>query len=306
MPRDPMRKVAEGIEGLQLVEGALTDTLSVSAAVNGVDAVVHLAALMGRSDTPIDQYFDINLMGTLRLLQAACYEGSSISKFVYASTDSVYDIYRPASEPFYEKDRAHPGNYYGTSKVLSEVLIENLCSHFELPFTILRYGSVIGGDEVLQLFRRDFITKILKQTDEGQKGLRWPLLASTNEPARLVEEMAGTGSENPCVAIYDQHRKPWAVHFTDVRDVVQGTILALEAEVANNEIFNICGPKTTTFDEGAAIVSQALALPTFHVELPELWNFAISNDKAIELLGYNPEWTMEKMVADAVLTKMAS
>lgn len=110
---------------------------------NTFDAVVHLAAMAGVR-VSIEQphlYFDVNLTGTLNLLEAAREGGAS--NFVFASTSSVYG----ATErlPFIEDDRCdRPMAPYATSKRAAEMLGFTFHHLYGLNFTALRFFTVYG------------------------------------------------------------------------------------------------------------------------------------------------------------------
>lgn len=98
-------------------------------AVKGCDIVYHLAGIADIEDAkerPLDTG-KINIQGTLNLLEAA--KEQAIKRFVFASTVYVYS------------DR---GSFYRVSKQACENYIETYSDIYNLPYTILRYGSLYG------------------------------------------------------------------------------------------------------------------------------------------------------------------
>jgi UDP-glucose 4-epimerase len=110
------RLVEEGIEYRALVRpgavlpngvtpaaGDILDPDSLASAVDGVSAIVHLAAVFRTPDT--DLIWKVNLDGTQNLIAAA--KGHApVARFIMASTGNVYDIDSP--HPGREDDAVHP------------------------------------------------------------------------------------------------------------------------------------------------------------------------------------------------------
>jgi UDP-glucose 4-epimerase len=110
----------------ELLTGDLLDQAAVEHAVEGVDAVCHLAALTKVRESfeePL-RYFRGNVVGTLNLLDAMSTEARRSSRtlrLVFASTGSVYGT--PDTQPITEDQQLAPGNPYGASKSAAEAAI---------------------------------------------------------------------------------------------------------------------------------------------------------------------------------------
>ena len=88
--------------------------------MSGVDRVVHLAALaINKSVAAPTESFDVNLMGTQHVAEAACEAG--VARFVFASSASVYGD--PKKLPMSETDEADPRTPYCISKLAGERLL---------------------------------------------------------------------------------------------------------------------------------------------------------------------------------------
>jgi nucleoside-diphosphate-sugar epimerase len=128
-------------DGATRVEGDLLDADSLQPAVEGVAAVVHLAAVFRTPDQ--DAIWRANLDGTRNLI-AAVKAHAPQARFVMASTGLVYD--EDASHPGLEDDEVHPTLAYPASKVAAE----NELRSSGLTWCILRLPFVYGdGDEHL-------------------------------------------------------------------------------------------------------------------------------------------------------------
>ena len=92
----------------------------------------------------------------------------------------------------------------------------------------------------------------------------------------------------------------WIWHLTDVRDAVQGVILALEKDEAIDEAFNIAGPEPFRWDEGVSYMCEKLGKDYCECELPNFWHFEFDLSKAEKLLGFKPEYGTKRMIDDAI------
>ncbi len=115
--------------GQEIVVGDIADAEAVRAAVQGCDAVFHLAALAdlnAAKSRPLDTV-RINIGGTLNILEACRAEG--VKRLMFASTVYVY---------------SREGSFYRCSKQACESYVEEYQRVYGLPFTVLRYGSLYG------------------------------------------------------------------------------------------------------------------------------------------------------------------
>jgi nucleoside-diphosphate-sugar epimerase len=133
-----VRSDAELPPGTIGVRGDLADPDTLRAAVEGVDAVVHLAALFRTQDEAA--IWRANLDGTRNLI-AAVQEHAPRARFVMSSTGNVYNA--DAARPALETDECSPTSAYGASKVAAEKLLRDS----GLTWAVLRFPFVYGeGD----------------------------------------------------------------------------------------------------------------------------------------------------------------
>lgn len=132
--------------GFRLVEGDVRDPEAVGRAVREAepDAIVHLAAMAGVRPS-IERpalYADVNVIGTVRLLEAAC-RIEPRPRFVFASSSSVYGD--RDSAPFREDDPVdHPVSPYAASKKACELMAHAFHHLHGLPATGLRFFTAYG------------------------------------------------------------------------------------------------------------------------------------------------------------------
>lgn len=140
-----VRSTLGATERLQFIEGDIRDRELVQRlfSQHSFDAVVHLAAMAGVR-TSIDNphlYYDVNLTGTLNVLDAA--RRNTTGNFVFASTSSVYG---PTQQiPFVETDVCdRPLAPYAASKRAGEMLGYTYHHLHRQNFTALRFFTVYG------------------------------------------------------------------------------------------------------------------------------------------------------------------
>jgi len=129
-----------------VIEADIRDTTAMRAALAAfpVDAVIHFAALkaVGESEADPLLYYDMNIIGTIRLLQAMQAEG--IKRIVFSSSATVYG--QPDSSPILEDAETRVGNIYGRTKLVMEDLIRDLARTKKLQAAAnLRYFNPVGA-----------------------------------------------------------------------------------------------------------------------------------------------------------------
>ncbi|KGF70809.1 epimerase [Hoeflea sp. BAL378] len=125
------------------VTGDILDPTTLSEAVRGVSAIVHLAAVFRSPDT--DLIWRSNLEGTRNLI-AAVQADARDARFIMASTSNVYN--RNSTQPGRETDSVEPEQAYPASKVAAEKLLRES----GLNWSILRFPFVYGdGDGHLEM-----------------------------------------------------------------------------------------------------------------------------------------------------------
>ena len=91
------------------------------------------------------------------------------------------------------------------------------------------------------------------------------------------------------------------MHITETRDMVEGILLALDREKAAGEAFNL--GSTEPFDFAGAVprMAEATGLPLHVIDLPGTGvYYHTSNRKIRDKLGFQPKWTIDSMIAEAV------
>lgn len=109
------------------------------------EAVIHFAGLKAVGESgqiPLD-YYDVNITGTLRLLQAM--ERAGCGRIVFSSSATVYGV--PRYLPFDEDHPCAPTNVYGRTKLMAEqIMTDWQIARDGVSVVVLRYFNPVGAD----------------------------------------------------------------------------------------------------------------------------------------------------------------
>ncbi len=279
MPDDPQAdRLGRFSDAAEVVVGDLTDAGSLAAAVQGVEAVIHLAS-SGHAAAGDDAFFQADVMGTYRLLQAAARARPGIRRFVLASSYTVYGT--PRDVPTDEQCPREPTSTLGLVKLTCETLCQAAWRMHGLPTVAMRFTWVNAGPDVVDAFRARALRRRLR-------------------PELREQFAAQVPDEDAFVALTDEEGRPWTLHVADVRDVVQCLTRGLESEGAPGEAFNVAAPSPVSLVEGARYLAQALGQPLVDLRVPQLERQEISTAKARDVIGYQPEYDFRRMADSAI------
>jgi UDP-glucose 4-epimerase len=185
------------------------------------EAVMHFAAAVVVPESVRDplKYYGNNTANTLNLLKAV--QDHGVRSFIFSSTAAVYGI--PAQNPIREESPLSPINPYGTSKMMTEMILKDLAfADPEFRYVSLRYFNVAGADpegKIGQAYEdaTHLITRAVKTAKGEFPGLQ---IFGTDYPT----------PDGTCVRDY--------IH---VNDLSEAHILALECPVRQDlsAVFNL-------------------------------------------------------------------
>ncbi|MCK1704431.1 NAD-dependent epimerase/dehydratase family protein [Bradyrhizobium sp. 146] len=134
----------QGMEDEVVVEtiGPETDW---QAALDGVDAVVHLAARVHHKheEHAVQLYRNVNIAGTLHLAHSAATAG--VRHFIFISTVLVHGRTNDGRAPFSEDDVLTPRGLYGMSKAAAEAGLRTLARGTDMKISVIRPPLVYGA-----------------------------------------------------------------------------------------------------------------------------------------------------------------
>lgn len=264
--------IPEGtLRQVEVVTGDVRDPNGVRKAMEGMDAVMHLAALIAipfSYDAP-DAYVDTNIKGTLNVLQAARSLGTE--RVLVTSTSEVYGTAQYV--PIDEKHPYQGQSPYSATKIGADRLAESFYRSFGLPVTIVRPFNTFGPRQSARAVIPTIITQLLA----GRKEIRLGSLAPTRD-------------------------------FNYVKDTARGFIEILRSDKAIGEEINIATQREISIGElaeelirqinpKARIVCDEQRLRPKDSEVERLLG---ANAKIRELTEWEPRYTFEEGLAETI------
>ena len=273
-------RVAVGDENwsrFELIEADIRDRDACARAVDGVEIVLHQAALgsVPRSLADPLTSHDVNVTGFVNLLDAARLAG--VRRFVYAASSSTY-----GDEPNLPKREERIGNPlspYAATKLANEVYASVYARSYDFPSIGLRYFNVFGP----------------KQDPEGPYAAVIPKWIATMVAGGEVE-IYGDGSTSR--------------DFCYVANAVQANLrAALAGDEAQNQVYNVAVGERTSLNQLFGLLRDGLARHQVHYgKLPAYGDFRRGDvlhseadiSKAREGLGYAPTHRIDDGIAEAL------
>ena len=252
-------------DGVEFVEGDLTDAAKVAQVVRGVDCIFHEAALASvpRSvEAPLDTNAAC-VTGTLTLLDAARRAG--VRRLVYAASSSAYGD-RPTS-PKHESDLPMPISPYGAAKLAAELYCRAFTATYGFETVALRYFNVFGP----------------RQDPDSPYSAVIPLFMT-----------ALLSGKRP--TIYgDGHQSR---DFTFVANVVHGNLLAADAPNVAGQVFNVANGRATSLLSLISQLNELLGTKIEPIHAPpragDIRESLADITAARQSLGYEPQVEFEE------------
>ena len=148
---------------VRIVSGDIRDPEALRTALEGADAVFHLAALIGIPYSYVHpiEVFEVNAEGTLNVLVAA--RDARVSRVIVASTSEVYGgaLYVPIDE----KHPKQPQSPYSASKISSDAMALSFHAAFELPVIVVRPFNTYGPRQSDRAIIPTLISQALTQPE---------------------------------------------------------------------------------------------------------------------------------------------
>jgi len=173
------------LRDIEIFSGDIRDPNGVRSAMKGIDAVFHLAALIGIpfSYNSPDSYVDTNVKGTLNVLQAARDLGTA--RVIVTSTSEVYGTAQYA--PIDEKHPLQGQSPYSASKIGADKIAEAFHLSFKLPVVTARPFNTYGPRQSA----RAILPTIIAQLINGAKEIKLGALKPTRDLNYVSDTCAG-------------------------------------------------------------------------------------------------------------------
>lgn len=245
----------------EVFAGDIRDPYGVKSALNGCDAVLHLAALIAipYSYHSPETYVDTNVKGTLNVLQAARELG--VQRMVHTSTSEVY-----GTAQFVPITETHPLNAqspYSATKIAADQLAHSFYTSFGLPVVIVRPFNTYGPRQSA----RAVIPTIIAQIAKGQRRVKLGAVSPTRD-------------------------------FSFVADTVAGFIAALDSGNGLGEVVNLGSNFEISIGDTAKLIAESMNAEIevitdetrLRPELSEVERLWADTSKAKHLFGWQPNY----------------
>jgi len=256
-----------GHKNLEIVRGDFRDIEKIVKAMDGVDSVIHIGAIVGDPACALDEDFtiEVNLTATRMIAEVA--KGRGVQRFVFASTCSVYGA---SDEILDERSALNPVSLYARSKIASEKVLNSMHTDRFAP-TILRFGTVYG---LSGRTRFDLVVNLLT--------------------AKAIT------SGKITVFGADQWRP-----FVHVDDTAASIVAVLEAplEVVRGQVFNVGSEdQNKTLGELGAMIQRQV--PTAECICSQSdgdrRNYRVRFTKIAQRVGFKPKWTLDAGIKQVI------
>ena len=295
------------IEGkVTFIKGDVRNRADWERALENQQIVVHLAAETGTGQSmyEVQKYVDVNINGTAIFLDYLVNEKHSVEKVIVASSRAIYgegkykceehgliypgerlekDLVIGDFEPKCpvchkdlklhatdEKSKIHPSSVYGITKQNQEQMVLNVCQSIGIPAVAYRYQNVFGPGQSLKNPYTGIISIFSTQIKNGNN-------------INIFED--GLESRD----------------FVYIDDVVKATILGIEKDEANFEVFNVGSGEQTTVLQVAETLREYY---NANVDIKVTGNFRLGDirhnyadlTKIKNKLGFSPDYNFQKGV----------
>lgn len=288
---------------VDFIHGDVVDRRTLTDAIVGQDAIIHLAAETGTGQSmyDIEKYVKVNVGGTGLLLDVIANTKHSVKKLIVASSRAIYGegkyecethgiVYPSARNakdmensdfeckcdicnrplqmlPTAEDSKIHPSSVYGITKHAQEQLCMVAGQSLGISTVALRYQNVYGPGQSL-----------------------------SNPYTGILSIFSTIINNGNCINIFEDGNE--SRDFIHVSDVVDATILSLENEEANNQVFNVGTGISTNV---SLVASKLMELYRTEVSCNITGNFRVGDirhniadiSKINEMLGFKPKWSFD-------------
>jgi nucleoside-diphosphate-sugar epimerase len=257
--------------GFRFIKGNIIDPRATDPRLfEGVDAVVHLAAIVGFpacNAAGRDYSWSVNVDGTRRVFEAA--DNAGVGRFIFASTYSNYGV-ADDGKPVTEESPLRPQSLYAETKIASEEYLVARAQDSRCAPLIFRFATLFG---VSPRTRFDLIIN------------QFVLEALTKRELMVYE-------------------RGYSRSFVHVSDVASGVCLGLDAELnkVRGAVYNLGGDSGNyTKDEIIALLQKHVDVRVTYKDISfegDMRNVTVSFTKIRQALGFEPLVTVEEGVVE--------
>jgi UDP-glucose 4-epimerase len=266
-------------ERIESVFGAIQDRTTVDDALAGVTHVLHLAT---SKESPHDA-IDVSVKGLFWLLEG-CHSSTTFRQFILIGGDAaIGHFHYPHPVPVVETQphSAYPG-CYALSKVLEETMLQQYYVQYDLNGCCLRAPWILEKDDLR--FHLSFGADVFGAP-------RWCDLVG----AQAAAEHARRGA---IPVLLDAAGKGVLRNFVHVDDLVAAIVAALDEPRARQQLMNVCMDEPVDYVRLGECLARTHDSPLVPIRghYHSTW---LDNSKAKFLLGWRPQYDLERLVSAA-------
>ena len=268
----------------KFTEGSILDKDNLNQALEGVEAVYHLAAKIRveEGEAKPELYKKVNIEGTLDLIKACA--DRKINKFIFASTAAVYGD--PEEFPVNENSKTNPVNVYGATKLEIDKYLEANAKNMGISTICFRFFNIGGALKTKE-------GSWLKIKHEGATHLIPSILhSSSNKPLLIFGNDWPTKDGTPTRDF---------VHVVDLADALIKALNSLNK--AGNQVINLGTATGSTVLEVVKTAEKSLnKVISYNFagrRAGDSFALVTSNQKAKEILNWQPTKTLSDILIDA-------
>jgi NAD dependent epimerase/dehydratase len=256
---------------IEFFSGDIRDPNGVREAMNKIDIVFHLAALIAIpfSYHSPDSYIDTNVKGTLNIIQAA--RDSNVKRVIVTSTSEVYGTAQFI--PITELHPKQPQSPYSASKIGADAIADSFYRSFELPITIVRPFNTFGPRQSA----RAVIPTIISQLLNGAKEIKLGDITPTRDLLYVKDTVNGFLKIAQCDKLIGHEVNIATQSEISVGDLAQ-------------QLINRINPS-------AKIISDSLRI---RPEKSEVFRLFGSNEKLKSYTDWNQTFTLEQGLNETI------
>ena len=259
------------LDSIDIFSGDIRDPHGIKKAMEEIDVVFHLAALIGIpfSYHSPDTYVDTNVTGTLNVLQAA--RELDVERIIHTSTSEVYGTAQYV--PITEEHPINPQSPYAATKAGADYMALTFYRSFLSPVTVVRPFNTYGQRQSA----RAIIPTIITQIQSGKREIRLGTLKPTRD-------------------------------LTFVKDTTSGFIKAAESDSCFGTVVNIGTKNEISIGDLATKIAEIMGAEiTISCEnervrpaRSEVERLLADNEKAKRLLKWTPVYSLQQGLEETI------
>lgn len=277
--------------GVELIEGDITNKDSLKGIASGMDGIFHLATLghMYNFGVPQNMFEEVNVHGTVNIMNEALAAG--VKKIVHCSSVAAMGICKDV--PANEESECFPHHPYGKSKLHGENEVLRLVRDRGLPAVIIRFSMVYGPGDLRDILKLTRLAKKGRIPKIGKRPKLTPLIHIEDAVGGLLAAME-RGKSGEVYLITNTHSEP----FDDIIKIIQESLGVSGISVTVPEWAALTAASVIEYIYNLFRKTPPVTRKNIESTLADR---VFSIDKARRELGFEPCISPEKGLRDTII-----